>query len=267
MTNRELYFRDPTTLELLNDGVSKVSEFGHDQRQIETLRFELETFVCDGEYARGLERVLKAYLDGLGRGEQKAAWVSGFFGSGKSHLVKVLRYLWQDYPFADGATARSIAKLPQEITDLLTELSNRSKPLGGLRAAAGTLGAGSMDNVRLAFVQLILRSAGIPEDLSQAKFLLWLRSSGLEAVVTESLKKNHCDLLEEVKSMNYSVSLAEALLSADPKYGTVANVQEVIRTGFPEVTSPTMSQTLDFIQQIFGQKGNLPCTLLVVDEI
>jgi hypothetical protein len=267
MTNRELYFRDPTTLELLNDGVSKVSEFGHDERQIETLRFELETFVCDGEYARGLERILKAYLDGLGRGEQKAAWVSGFFGSGKSHLVKVLRYLWADYHFADGATARSVVKLPTEISDLLTELSNRSKPLGGLRAAAGTLGAGSMDNVRLAFVQLILRSAGLPEDLAQAKFILWLRSSGLQAAVTQTLKKNNCELLEEVQSMHYSVPLAEALLSADPKYGTVANVQEVIRAGFPEMTSPTMGQSLDFLQQVFGEKGNLPCTLLVVDEV
>ena len=43
MINRELYFRDPTTVELLNNGVSKVSEIGHDERQIKTLRFELET--------------------------------------------------------------------------------------------------------------------------------------------------------------------------------------------------------------------------------
>jgi hypothetical protein len=125
MINRELYFRDPTTLELLNNGVSKVSEIGQDESQIKTLRFELETFVCDGEYARGLERILKAYLDGLGREEQKAVWVSGFFGSGKSHLVKVLRYLWEDYQFSDGATARSLVMLPAEITDLLKELSNR----------------------------------------------------------------------------------------------------------------------------------------------
>ena len=267
MMNRELYFRDPTTLELLNNGVSKVSEFGHDTHQIKTLRFELETFVCDGEYARGLERILKAYLAGLSRDEQKAVWVSGFFGSGKSHLVKVLRYLWEDYRFADGATARSLVKLPSEITDLLTELTNRSKPLGGLRAAAGTLGAGAMDNVRLALVQLVLRSAGLPEDLAQAKFLLWLRSSPLHAPVAEALKKNGCDLREEVASLNFSVTLAEALLSADPKYGTVHNVQEAIRTGFPEITSPTIAQALDFIQQIFGQKGKLPCTLLVVDEI
>jgi hypothetical protein len=99
-----------------------------------------------------MERILKAYLDGLGREEQKAVWVSGFFGSGKSHLVKMLRYLWTDYTFADGATARSLVRVPSEIADLLKELSTRSKPLGGLQAAAGTLGAGSMNNVRLAFI-------------------------------------------------------------------------------------------------------------------
>ncbi|HKB98812.1 MAG TPA: BREX system P-loop protein BrxC [Terriglobales bacterium] len=267
MINRELYFRDPTTNELLNNGVSKVSEIGQDERQIKTLRFELETFVCDGEYARGLERILTAYLDGLKREEQKAVWVSGFFGSGKSHLVKVLRYLWEDYKFADHATARSLVKLPTEIADLLQELTNRSKPYGGLRAAAGTLGAGSMDNVRLAFVQLVLRSAGLPEDLAHAKFILWLRSSGLETPVTKALKKKNYDLLEEVGNLNYSVPLAEALLAADSKYGTVTNVQEAMRTGFPEITSPTMGQALDFLRQVFGEKGNLPCTLLVVDEV
>ena len=201
MTNRDLYFRDPTTLELLNNGVSKVSEIGHDEGQIKTLRFELQTFVCDGEYARGLERILKAYLDGLGKAEQKAVWVSGFFGSGKSHLVKVLRYLWEDYRFADGATARSLVTLPAEITDLLTELSNRSKPLGGLRAAAGTLGAGSMDNVRLAFIQLVLRAAGLPENLAQARFILWLRSSGLEAKVAAALKQQNRQLAREVAQL------------------------------------------------------------------
>jgi hypothetical protein len=90
MINRSLYFRDPTTLELLNNGVSKVSEIGHDSGQIKTLRFELQNFVCDGEYARGMERILSAYLGGLGKAEQSAVWVSGFFGSGKSHLVKLL---------------------------------------------------------------------------------------------------------------------------------------------------------------------------------
>ena len=130
MTNRELYFRDPTTLELLNNGVSKVSEIGHDERQIKTLRFELETFVCDGEYARGLERILKSYLDGLAREEQKAVWVSGFFGSGKSHLVKMLRYLWQDYQFSDGATAhrRGEARFAGQSSSQVAHRCHRWRP-------------------------------------------------------------------------------------------------------------------------------------------
>ncbi len=267
MTNRDLYFRDPTTLELLNNGVSKVSEIGHDEGQIKTLRFELQNFVCDGEYARGMERILKAYLGGLGQTEQMAVWVSGFFGSGKSHLVKVLRYLWEDYHFADGATARSLVTLPAEITDLLTELSNRSKPLGGLRAAAGTLGAGSMDNVRLAFIQLVLRAAGLPENLAQAKFILWLRSSGLEAKVEAALKQSKRQLGREVLSLKLSIPLAEALVSADPKYATAANAQAAIRDQFKDNNSPTLDDALDVVKQIFGHDGQLPCTLLVVDEI
>lgn len=267
MTNGDLYFRDPTTLELLNNGVSKVSEIGHDAGQIKTLRFELQNFVCDGEYARGMERLLNAYLGGLGKAEQNAVWVSGFFGSGKSHLVKVLRYLWEDYRFADGATARSLVTLPVEITGLLTELSNRSKPLGGLRAAACTLGAGSMDNVRLAFIQLVLRAAGLPENLAQARFMLWLRSSGLEAKVEAALKQQSRELGREVLSLKLSVPLADALVTAEPKYATAANAQAAIRDQFKDNNSPTVDDALAIVKQIFGQAGQLPCTLLVVDEI
>jgi hypothetical protein len=124
-----------------------------------------------------------------------------------------------------------------------------------------------MDNVRLAFVQLVLRAAGLPENLAQAKFILWLRAAGLEGKVVDALQRQKRELSREVQSLKLSIPLAEALVLADPKYSTAANAQAAIRAEFPDVASPTMGQAHEFIQQVFGENGSLPFTLLVVDEI
>ena len=124
-----------------------------------------------------------------------------------------------------------------------------------------------MDNVRLAFIQLVLRAAGLPETLAQAKFILWLRSSGLEAKVQAALKQQNRELGREVLSLKLSVPLADALVTAEPKYATAANAQAAIREQFRDNNSPTIDDALDIVKQIFGHGGQLPCTLLVVDEI
>ena len=267
MKNRELYLKDPLSFELLNNGVSKVAEVGLDPEQLRTLRFELETFVCDGEYARGLERILAAYLAGMNRPEQQAAWVSGFFGSGKSHLVKMLRYLWQDFVFPDGASARSIVQMPDGVRDLLIELTNRSRAFKGLKAAAGTLGAGAMDNVRVAFLQLIFRATGLPENLAAARFALWLREQGLLQNVAKFLKSRKLDPETEIRNFFVSTQMAEALVAADTGYQTPQNAQAAIRAQFPVNYAPTVEDVLAIIKQVFSTDGVFPCVLLVVDEI
>jgi len=65
MLNRVLFAKDPLVSTLLNNGVAKVSEPGTAE-ELRTLRFELENFVCEGEYARGLERILRSFLDNVG---------------------------------------------------------------------------------------------------------------------------------------------------------------------------------------------------------
>jgi hypothetical protein len=98
-----------------------------------------------------LETILDKFLLNLDAGtEQPGVWISGFYGSGKSHLAKMLRTLWTDYQFTDGATARSMAKLPTGVFEHLKELSTQGKRHGALHAAAGKLGAGAGDKVRLA---------------------------------------------------------------------------------------------------------------------
>jgi len=153
LTNRDVFAIDPTERDIPNLGVAKVKN-PEDAGDWATLEWELRSFVCEGEYERGLERILDQFLSHLGQSQQPAVWVSGFFGSGKSHLMRVLEYLWRDYQLPSGTSARALTQLPSEIEAHLKELSAAGKRAGGLWSAAGTLGAGASGSVRLAFLSL-----------------------------------------------------------------------------------------------------------------
>ncbi len=179
MKNRDIYQRDPDKITLLNNGVATMTDASSDEER-RTLRFELEHFVCEGEYRRGLVRILESYVNGQGQPEQPAAWISGFFGSGKSHLAKMLRFLWTDYTFIeDGASARGLARLPNDVQELLREITLLGRRTAGLHAAAGTLGGGAGDSVRLALLGIVFKSLDFPESYPQARFCLWLKKNDI----------------------------------------------------------------------------------------
>ena len=66
MNNKEIYLKDPSTTKLENEGVANVNDERTDQA-LKVLRYELETFVCDGQYERGLEHILETYLKNIRR--------------------------------------------------------------------------------------------------------------------------------------------------------------------------------------------------------
>lgn len=267
MKNRELFSKDPQKNDLVNNGVAAVTD-GHTPEELRTLRHELETFVCDGQYAKGLSRILSTYIRNLEKPEQPAVWVSGFFGSGKSHLVKMLRYLWVNYDFPDGATARGLAKLPQDIADQFKELTTAGKRLGGLQSAAGTLGAGSGDSVRLALLSIFFRSLGLPEEYPMARFVLWLRNRGIEDKVRKFVEKAGVDFTKEVKKMYVSPVIADALLAADSQFAkNAAEARATLRNQFPNVLDPSTENMVDAIQEALSINGKFPCTLIVLDEV
>ncbi|MCA9862033.1 MAG: hypothetical protein KC432_03400, partial [Thermomicrobiales bacterium] len=79
LTVRDTLLKDPAR-PIPNQGVSKVGR-PSTTAEWDVLRFELDNFVSEGEYERGLERILNAFLTNQGKGDQPGAWVSGFFGS------------------------------------------------------------------------------------------------------------------------------------------------------------------------------------------
>ena len=54
---------------------------------------EIEEYVLTNEVSKRLDVFLEAYINYQGA---NGAWLSGFFGSGKSHLLKMLAYLLED---------------------------------------------------------------------------------------------------------------------------------------------------------------------------
>lgn len=268
MLNKDIYNKLPTENRLANNGVAEVSE-DHSEGAQAILRYELETFVCDGQYEKGIETILEKFLLNLdSKTEQPGVWISGFYGSGKSHLAKMLRTLWTDYQFADGATARSIAKLPSGVHDHLKELSTQRSRHGGLHAAAGKLGAGAGDKVRLALLGIVFKSKGLPEQYNQAQLVLWMEREGILDAVEAELKAAGRSLAQELPHMYVSSHLAKALLKACPDLAhTEADVRKLLKEQFPQVTDVTSEQMTTAIEAALVHDGKFPLTLVVLDEV
>lgn len=268
MKNRDIYQRDPSKITLLNNGVATMTDaLTDDERR--TLRFELEHFVCEGEYQRGLVRILDSYVSNQGQPEQPAAWVSGFFGSGKSHLAKMLRFLWTDYTFPeDGASARGLARLPTDVQDLLKEITTLGKRAAGLHAAAGTLGAGAGDSVRLALLGIVFKSADLPESYPQARFCLWLKKNGIYEQVCAAVEAGGRDFRRELNDMYVSPLIAKGLLAADPNFaGNEKDARAALRAQFPKPKDITTDEFVTALQETLAPDGEMPCAVIILDEV
>lgn len=269
--NKEVFLEDPTDQLIPNLGVAKVEQ-PTTSEEWDVLRYELSHFVCEGEYESGLERILSTYVKSVGQPQQPAAWVSGFYGSGKSHLVRVLQYLWTDQEFPDGTSASDLAKLPSSVTDQLAELRTVGKRSGGLWSAAGTLGAGASDKVRLAFLSIVLRGAGLPGNIAPARFVLWLDREGILNQVKSHVAAVDREWVTELSNMYVSPVIADALLASMPDFAADPKAAKAaLREQFRPVDDVSIEDMLEVFGEVLSMRaekaGKIPCTLVVLDEL
>lgn len=104
------------------EGVIKADDAAH-------LGTEVDEYVLTNEAAKGLETLLEEYTSYT---NANGVWISGFFGSGKSHLLKMLAHLLgdvegQDYP-RQKVSDSFRAKTPDAF---LPGLLNKADPIPG----------------------------------------------------------------------------------------------------------------------------------------
>lgn len=268
MHNKDIYVKDPLSNQLANNGVAEVKDDTSEQA-LATLKYELETFVCDGEYEKGLDKILRAFLTNVDKGaEQPGIWISGFYGSGKSHLAKMLRALWTDYDFQKGTSARGLANLPQEIQDHFKELTTQGRRSGGLHAASGTLGQGASDGVRAVLVSIVFKSVGLPEMYHLGRFVIWLRQQGIEKQIKQAVEEQGKEWLGELNSLFLSPIIAGALLDAKPDLAAdEQELREQLRATFGRVKDISNDQMVQGIKDALTNNDKFPLTVIVLDEV
>jgi hypothetical protein len=266
MLNKDAFHTDPADYRLANQGVAKIS-FPPNAEALDTLRGELTTFVCDGAYANGLARILEAFLASVGKkGGAPAVWISGFFGSGKSHLAGMLAALWNNVAFADGATAEGlIPSIPPAVVAPLRELRAATQRAGGALAAGDTLGNGADDPAE-ATLGIILRAAGLPSDLRAAQVALWLADLSILDTVRLGLGATFDS---DIRNFILSPRFGDAVLRAKPELAaSQAELSMLLRAQFPEPPPMTVDllETMGKKALLLGRK-QLPLTLVVLDEV
>ena len=271
MNIHDVLDRDPRTARLANNGQARIVDTG-DRPALDELRAELETFVCDGQFGDALQRILDRYLANLGTPKQDSAWVSGFFGSGKSHLLKMLAHLWRNTEFPDGSTARGLVhdRLPDEVHAQLQELDTHARRAGRPPvAAAGTLLGDSVDHVRHSVLKILLHAGGWPTQYPQARFCFWLREQGLLDAVRGAVEAAGKVWLKELNNLYVSPVIAEALIAADASFAAdVMDARQLLIKQFPPlVTDISTEQFIAAARLALSADGELPHTILVLDEV
>lgn len=268
MLNKEIYVTSPQERHLENEGVANVNDDTLDTQSQSVLRYELKTFVCDGQYEKGMIDILDSYLKNINKAQQQGVWVSGFFGSGKSHLVKMLRALWLNTEFADGAVAREIANLPDSVKELFVELDTAGKREGGLHAASGTLGSSASGSVRLALLRIAFKSVGLPDQYPVARFVMWLNKEGIYDDVKGLVEKSGADWNEELDNFYVAEDLHNALVQAKPNlFASTQLCVETLNNKYPHVNDISNDEMIETMSETLSRDGKFPLTLLVLDEV
>jgi hypothetical protein len=89
MTIQNLFLK---SIERPIEGVIKADDRRH-------LLTEVEEFVVTREIGKGLDDFVERYLDET---NANGVWISGFYGSGKSHLLKILSLILDNLPLSSG---------------------------------------------------------------------------------------------------------------------------------------------------------------------
>jgi len=235
---------------------------------LESLKLEFEEYVITAEIAKSLDEFLKAYNDYYGA---NGIWISGFFGSGKSHLLKILALLLENKAI-DGTPAIDYfeEKFPNKMlkADMKRAVSIPSKSiLFNIDQKADTISKTETDAVLAVFVKVFNEMQGFYG--KQGYIAQMERDFSLHGIY-ENFKKAFLELAgkewergrEEIIIQKKNVAQAFAQVSGEAA-DDHKNIVDAYRDDYKLSIEDFAEQVNDFIRQ---QEPNFRLNFFV-DEV
>lgn len=251
-------------------GVVKITD--HDPQRVWR---EMEEYVPTEKIEQAISDILDTLLETRrGSTERVCVWISGFFGSGKSHFLKVLGYLLEDHELQDESGNRYSSqeflcrKLGFENFLPTLRLEFKTKVL-----FINLLDYDPQAPERFTFSRLIYRrlleAQGLSTDFWVAEWEKELRRLNKWEEFTEWVREKYGRPWEEERLLNAEVVLIRALPALLPdRYRSEEEADRAIQNSkrLHDVVEPSkaVNSLVDFAEQLDKNNGRV---IVLLDEV
>lgn len=244
-----------------------------DEQDPRVVGSEIEEYVVTKEIGDYLEDIIDRFIESRSRvPESVCGWISGFFGSGKSHFLKVLGYVLSNKPIKleDGREIGAATYFCNKHS-----LPGRAILEKELRAKAIFVNMLNFDRergpsiTRIAYTTL-LKELGLSEVFWVAEIERMLQERGLWRKFLEFIKSETGKPWQHMRRMTATIRplLAKALYKLDPKLYPNLKIAEKaiedVEKAFELTPRKLAEALLKEAERLGGEKGRV---LLLLDEV
>ena len=256
----------------IDRNIRGVIKIGQDEEPIK--KQELEEYVVTDELRDNFTRFFEAYSRGIGHvTDEMGVWISGFFGSGKSHFLKILSYLLEndevagkraidyfrdDNKFNDDHTLELMEQAEKVPTDVV---------LFNIDAKADANSARDNSAILTVFLKVFNERLGYSPEPALANMERWLDDNNKYTAFQEKIETLTGKSWREIRNTYAFISdtIEKALVQSgamteENAHGFIQSVQ----SGNYDVTPESFAK---LVRSYLDKKGNDHHIVFLVDEV
>ena len=262
MIIKDLFKKD---IERYIQGVVTIGNENEEQK-----RQELEEYVCTDEITKSFRTFFRRYRESIATPTEKiGVWITGFFGSGKSHFLKILDYILENEEIAGWKAAKYFdEKIKDEmvLADLRTSANTKNKVVLFNIDSKAKSNSKSMTQV---IMDIMLRAFN--ESIGYCGSSPWV--ADLERTLDEEGRLEEFIIkFEEISKRNWVQTRAKALLNRDTiikALVAVRNMSEESAKAFVEDQTRNFTNTTEEFAKIVDKycHNNKTRVVFLMDEV